>query len=267
MPSINPLGLLLKGRPRRGLADFSTGPKGPNDPRSYRATQQAGAPQTPGKGLGIDTKGALEAKPGPTSLLEAVEAAGEGEKPEAAVGVAEAGKIPHALDRNATSLSITNDATELPFYSFIVPAGTLVNDRMLRLRLLGRMNNNSGAPRTCRIRVKLAGTVVYNDPIDPGGAGILNIGNDRLFTVDMVWQALASSASQQMWGYITLTNGAPPTVGHGTLAGNVELSMPFGSAATAIDMSVPVTLEVTMQMSFASLNFNWTRRSALLEVY
>lgn len=228
---------------------------------------QAGAPQTPGKGLGINTKGALESVPGPTSLLEAVEAAGEGEKPEAAVGVAEAGKIPHALERNATELEIINDNTELPFYSFIVPARTLVDDRLLRLRLMGRMNNNSGAPTTCRIRVKLGGTTVYDDDIDPGGVGILNIGNDRLFVIDMTWQALSSGASQQMWGFITLTNGGARFTGHGTLGGVVELVMPFGSAATALDMTVAQTLAVTMQMSVANANFFWTRRSALLEVY
>ena len=57
------------------LRDFTQGPRGPTDPRSYRALLGAGAPQTAGEGVAIDNKGRYELDPQPSTLEQIVAAA------------------------------------------------------------------------------------------------------------------------------------------------------------------------------------------------
>lgn len=268
MPIQNPLGLLLKSRPRRGLADFTPGAKGPNDPRSYRASQQAGAPQTPGDGLGLDTKGALEFTPGPSSLLEAVQAAGESEGPEAAAEIALKGPLPRAIVRDATALTISNTAAETTYFTSIVPEKLLIDSRCLRLRLLGEMLNNTLMAQTFVFRVKLGGTTLYDDTFDPLGVGLVISATPRLLHIEGEIAALGSASSQMLWGRVWVTNVSATTTGLGDMGPGNFYDVQYGSnGPSSINMDIAQTLEVTIQPSAASASYTFTRRHSLLEVY
>lgn len=264
----NPLHGKLRSRIPRGLADFTTGSKGANDPRSYRAPMRAGAPRMAGRGLAVGAAGGLELSPGQESLLEAAEAAGAEQLQEVGVLAATATPMPRALSRSATALTITTTVAEETFYTTTIPAGTLVDARTLRLRLLGQMLNNSGAARTYIMRVKLGGTTIYDDSVNPAGAGIPVSALVRLLDITLDLSALGSSASQMLWGTTWLTNLGATTVGRGDVGGALFFFMPFGSdGATAINMDVAQDLVVTIQPSFSSASYTFTRRHSLLEVY
>lgn len=263
----NPLAGKLKGKIPRSLADFSTGAKGPNDPRAYRSAMRAGAPTMAGDGLAVDPSGALEFAPNQESLLKAAKAAGPAEKPSAAVELAEAGKIPHALDRNATALTISNNAAEATLYSFILPAGTLVNDRRLRLRLLCQMLNNTGVAHSPILRVKLGGTTLYDDDMNFGIGGIPSIATGRGVSTEFELAALSSANSQMLWGEAWVTNAGGPTTGWGAIDGTLRIAQFTSAGPTTVNMDLPQLLEVTIQLGAASANLTWTRRHALLEVY
>lgn len=59
------------------LRDYTQGPRGPSDPRSYRALMQAGAPQTAGDGLDVSEEGKYVFSPGTDTLAKIVGAASD----------------------------------------------------------------------------------------------------------------------------------------------------------------------------------------------
>lgn len=273
MPNLNnPLAAKLKSRLGRSLVDFRVGPKGENDPRSYRATMQAGSAQIAGDGLAVDGDGKLSLDPGEGTLLDAAEAASEAELKSAGQAIALGTPGPFALEQNTTAFTISNTINETPIYSYVVPGGLLIGSRRLRLSLLGQMLNNSGAARNATVRVKLGGTTVYGDLMRPSGADIPVSANIRLVTLWLEFAALGSSVSQMLWGKITLGNtGATSVAGSGFMGSatpTAALDMLIGSSSpSSIDMAGQQTLEVTIEMSAASASYTWTRRVALLEVY
>ena len=267
----NPLAKKLKSPYPRGLADFTTGPKGPNDPRGYRAPMRAGAPKTAGPGLAVNPAGELQESPGASSLVVAAQNAGEGQLAEAGRLIALETPGPWGLDVNSTERTISNSVNEESFYQRTVDPNLLVGSRRLRLSLLGQMLNN-GAARNVTVRVKLGGTTVYGDVMQPSGADIPSSANIRLVMLVLEFAALGSASSQMLWGKIVLGNSGAPTIAASGFIGSATptsaLDTLIGSnGPSAIDMSVAQSLEVTLQMNLASVNFTWTRRHALLEVY
>jgi len=264
----NPLTSKLKNRIPRGLADFGIGAKGPNDPRSYRASMRAGAPKSAGDGLGVGTAGELEVDPGQASLLDTVMSAGAEQLQEAGRGIGLGTPIAWGLHRQASTNAadaIVNDNTERTLYTYTLPEYTLIDLRTVRLRLLGEYLNDSGLARQMTLRVKLGGTTLYDDAI----TGITNDPAIRPFQIEIVLASLGTSSDQEMWGHLRLGNVAATTTGLGDIDSN-----PFAqnrhfssSGSTTIDMTQARALAVTVQHGAVSGSLSIWLRHALLEVY
>lgn len=74
------------------------------------------------------------------------------------------------LDATTAALQLVNSVTETDMFSFSVPANTLGTGRRLRLTLVGRYRNESGASRTITGRVKFGGTTMVTDAFAPGSS-------------------------------------------------------------------------------------------------
>ena len=243
----------------RGLRGANTPALDPNDPRHYRQTAQFLREEFVGAGLGIGPDGRLRVEPDEDTIQLVGEAAGSAQ---AAVFFEEAvGRTPadsdtgfaRRLDVSTTAVDIT-DGTETSIYSYVIPPGSLVGSRMIRLRAMGYYTNPSGGAKTVGLKIKLGGTDIYADSTLTINAHAAS----RPVEVDIYIAALGSASSQKMWGFFSLgrSGTVAPTAGFGAMdnnpfMGNIICGVNAGSV---IDMTAAQTAGISITLSSGTVN-------------
>ena len=170
--------------------------------------------------------------------------------------------------RKTTAQDVTNTTTETDLLNgeITLAAGALDSNKIMRATLVGDLLFNRNASDLARIRVKLGGSTVY----DSGATGGWQTGlsASRLpWRMDLWVQELGSTSSQMFSGTLAVgTMPATPSTGLGILystAGVYEFS---SNGPTAVNATVTLALQVTVQWSFASTNNSFRLQSGFVEV-
>lgn len=169
-------------------------------------------------------------------------------------------------DRVVADTDVVNTANETTFYSKSVAANDLQTNRTLLLQLEGDYFNNSGAPRTFTIRVKLGATTAIDIQI-PMGGNITVSPTRRPWRWQLTLQNRGATNAQWLYLHgIVSTAGASPTAGVGDATpGSAAPDAIFLDVynTAAVDTTAAQTLVLTVQHSVADANLSFRIRSAL----
>lgn len=173
------------------------------------------------------------------------------------------GSYTPTLYRATTLVDINTTVAESNLVSQAIPAMTDPPSRMMRVTLVGDYLNNSGGASNVTFRVKFGATSLWasNTFSVPTNAA------RRMFRLVFEIGQLNANSSQFLGGFLLLGATQAPATGLGTL-GDVPLSAnPLGSAgATAVDMSVAQTLNVTVQHGTSAATISCRAFYSLIEI-
>lgn len=177
-----------------------------------------------------------------------------------------------AVYRKTTEKDVVNTAAETDLLNgeITIGAGSMSTNRLLRATLLGDYLNNSGASRTLTVKIKLGGTVIYEDTLTATTASATR----RAVRLGFEIANLGAANSQFMAGAIGLSNVVAATTGLGGLdnLGNdaggdsSRANIIATNGAVAIDTSTAKLLEVTVTHSVANASLSARLKYALIEI-
>lgn len=154
------------------------------------------------------------------------------------------------LDRSTSTVTVANTTTETSLYSYVVPAGTMANDSILRLNVKADLTKNV-ANESIIINVKFGGTTLF----DVGAAfGAATDANPFLYLIRVEIANLGAANSQYSSADFMRTRY--------TTTAEYEKAR----ATSSIDTSVEQTLEITAQWSTASASLSLSKRIVTLEL-
>lgn len=154
-----------------------------------------------------------------------------------------------------TSIVVQNTVVETTILSTTIPGGSLGTDRMVRAEIFGRLANDTGSGKTIRLKVKLGGVAGLTTYIDMTSASIATDPTDiRPVLLEIILCGDGALNAQKL-----LLNGS---IGHpGTIGGDMRLGGKAGSPSE--DSTENLTLEVSIALSAADLNFWFIREAAI----
>lgn len=246
--------------------DQTSGPRGPDDPRALRGAQQAMRSLLAGVGLKYDVQGQLGVDYETFNLRSLVDAQEEIEAAAAANALALLGKEGHVVDSQTTLVTISNTVAESTYYTFTVPANTLVQNRKLYLRAFGRVENSTGVNVGFTLKVKLGSTTIWEGA---SGAIIASNAAQRMLDIELWLVAGASSQSQYLVGRVTVETPTPAgtVTGVGGITGTPLVNGTIGRNASAADMTAEQELTVTITPSSASASHFYEMRAGFIVLY
>lgn len=142
--------------------------------------------------------------------------------------------------RNNDDLVISNTTAETTAFSYAVPAGWLIGDHGVRVRVNNSELNNTAATHYRRWRIYLGATMLYDSGGFPAG-GHSNSATPRERVWDFEVMAKNSDSIQEVFGLTTYATAAED--------GNTEL-----------------LLAMTVEMDTADPNFTTTHRRSIVEL-
>ena len=185
------------------------------------------------------------------------------------------------LSPTTSSADITSSTSELSLRTagaagnttgWLIPAGLIGTDRIVKLVAHGDMLYNQAGSPTLRFRVYLrdgsgTNTLLFDDTAT-GSAG--TSASRQPWHMEINVAALGSASSQIMWGQFHWVKDTAPTSGIGGI-NNID-SAPATSApsifaddsASAVDMSAARYLDVTGTWSTSSASLSWRLKYATL---
>ena len=155
-----------------------------------------------------------------------------------------------SIDRDLSTVSVDNTATETSIYSYSVPAGMLGVDRLIHVQIAGTYRNGGSGTRTLTINLKYGTTTVAtfgrsNVAIDPVSG----------FMLDVYLCGDESSTAQKGWFVYQMVDESGDVEPHNVAYG------------TATETSTgALTLDVTVQHSAAAADLNLTKEAAFAKL-
>lgn len=168
-------------------------------------------------------------------------------------------KTSGVVEKDISDLSLTGTG-ENDLMNYIVPAGTLGTDGIIRISINGSIANASGANRTYTIRVRYGATVLYADTTATQGTGT-TVG----LTVNLFFSANGSATAQSVNGFVMVGGTGAVTTGvTGDLSSDEITSTAIINATSAVNSNADQALRVTIQAS--GTGTTTTRRFYLAEL-
>jgi len=164
--------------------------------------------------------------------------------------------------RVAAQLMIANDSTEKDVFSYAVPAGLLGTTGALRLMIVGRYHNGTGANRDLTLRIKFGATTLFDDAIPAIPSNVAW----RPFFLSVLLVNQNSASAQVLGGKISLGDYDGATAGIGDLADSIIMSHSPIHGTAAENSAAARDLKVTIQHSLASASLEFVREYAVLEL-
>lgn len=161
----------------------------------------------------------------------------------------------------STTPQIDNSAAETVIFTGTVPGGTLGTDGAIQVRLGCLVKNNVGTGQGYTIAIKYGGTTIYSDSTNATVIGTSS--TPRPLSIEFVLFADAATSAQRLVGTIgPLAAAQAATTGYGDLAATpAHFTYTYGGTAT-VDSTVNQTLEVTITLTAANADFEWTTYKA-----
>lgn len=129
-----------------------------------------------------------------------------------------------------------------------IPANTALLGHALRVSLTGHMQNNTGANRTVRFKVKYGGVTLFDDTT----ANIATSANIRPMRLHFTLSTRTNDSIVCLFGRVEIGSATAPTAGIGSLSTASVIGSEFGiHGATGISASAANVLDVTATMSNA----------------
>lgn len=168
--------------------------------------------------------------------------------------------VPLILSRTTGLVNVVDTTVDTNIVSFTVPGGTLHSDRMLRVTIVGRYLNNSGAGDTFAISTEYDGTG-WTDTTPSIAA------NANRYHVKMVVYLTAGNATgtQRMFTDVTVGNVAAATAGFGDI-GTALVVNAFGHRNMTKDSTGDLTFSVSIQHTTANANISFIRDMYIAEI-
>ena len=177
-----------------------------------------------------------------------------------------AGGGSHAvLDKNTTTVTVTNSFTETTLYTVSVPANTLGTNKMLRVTMGGTYLNNSGATKSMVVSIKYGATTLYSDT----SAALFSGTALRGWRLEFILAANAATNAQKLIGSFGMSHGGATTTGTGdsnVMIGDNDGSYGLLYGTSAIDSTVAQTLLVTVTHNASDVNTTITRYTVITEL-
>lgn len=167
--------------------------------------------------------------------------------------------ISYVIDRDVTSVTVSNSTTETSVYSFTVAGGTLSTNRMIRVTLLAvSLNNTGSAAHNMYIKFKYGG-VTFAD---------LNLSHSTAAATEKAVIAVSELSGK---------NATNAQIGHTDARMSATLPVAAANAAIetqritshpymTVDSTVNQTLEITAQFTAADPNLYITVHSVQVEL-
>lgn len=171
------------------------------------------------------------------------------------------GPSPANYDRQAGDVTVANTTAETALGSYTIGAFTLDGDHAYEMRGHGYYKNNKGSSLTAIFRVKLNGTILWEDDIV-----VSNLAAEAPFEYNLTIQAAESDAIQVLHGTIILANAlSTPTTGRGSLAA-VPFSGILNGDATE-DATTDLLFEFTVEMNAAHADAYFVNEFTTVDYY
>ena len=172
------------------------------------------------------------------------------------------------LNRVLAALNVASSTAETQVYGFTIDANKLGTDKGVRVRFFGTYLNNSGSVRTLRIRVKLGGTILYDETV--GTTILIPISvNRRGVVFDLQLFNAGAANSQKMGGRISISDSTGATAGVGSLDRDTKNAEGLYEAAifgtSAVDTTSNRLFEITVQHSASNASLIFTREMVMTE--
>jgi hypothetical protein len=172
--------------------------------------------------------------------------------------------LPYVLVRPAAQSYNTSSAETdiLSTSGYSVPAGTLGTDgQFLDIDLPALVKNNSGGTSTWRLRIYLAGTLIYDDT----SGTLADNANTRPFPLRLrIYRVTSTTAS--ILGSVLLSPSGAATVGFGDIS-TTGSSYPFAATGAACTWSSANTVRVTLTFSVSNALTIYTGLPPSIEVH
>lgn len=165
------------------------------------------------------------------------------------------------ITRTATAVTISNSTTETSIFgSYSVAGATMGTDGdVMRLYVPFTYLNNSGASQSWVLKVKVGGTVIYND----SGQLATTSANTRVGYIECIFtRASSTTVNLDIRQYLSNANVA--TTGIGDLANAFTWGNIVGATAGAWTWANNTTLDVTITASSATATQTYTFLSSHL---
>lgn len=151
-----------------------------------------------------------------------------------------------------TSIAVTNDATlTTVFTTTINGAIYLWNNDGVRFLIPGRYLNNTGVNQNLLIRISFGATVLWQDTITIGAAGVW-----RPFWLDMHLCSVNASNNEVLTGLLGIGSTSAPTTGEGGFRSTGAVVTPIRGVA-ALNRALSTALKVEIQHGAASANLSF----------
>lgn len=158
----------------------------------------------------------------------------------------------------ASTKNIDNSTAETSIFSGTVPGGTLGTQGCVHVVASGIWLNNSGSNATFTLKIKYGATTLFEDV----SATLTSTGFTRTWQLEFRLFADNSTSAQRLAGTIAMGTAAGVTTGYGDIAGTVSMGNPPFGGTSAEDSTANKTLDVTITLSLANDNTEWTTHKA-----
>ena len=166
------------------------------------------------------------------------------------------------LDRDVSTITLTNSSTQTTIYAPSIPADTLGTDRSVIAHIWGTYNNDTGGNRQLDWRVELGGTGII---ATASGPNLATSSNDRVWHLCCEVNADGATNDQNVWLQMTVAQAQNQTTGVGGSSNRYWLGgMWQGDAAE--DSTAALTLDIQMRHTTAHASLTYSKLFAYLEV-
>lgn len=186
-------------------------------------------------------------------------------------GIATAAASVLALKADASQVTIANTVAEGTLIDFLIAAGTLKSNGLLRMTCMGTMFNTSGANQGINLRTRFGSGSPVPLVTDTGGLNWISAGVTVPFEVDVLIAAKGATNSQLLTSRYRIGAGSSAGVtglgafNTGTANVNSESVNSFMAANTALDMTIDQHVSLSFQFNAALATLSITKMYALLE--
>ncbi len=162
--------------------------------------------------------------------------------------------IEEQLDVNPSEVEVINTAALTTVYNFVVPAGSLGTNRLLRVGMIADyLNNDLFSARGIRMRIRFGGAILYDSA--SAATAIGNSPRRRAVLMEVDISNRDDVDRQIGGGFFVVGLDAIPTAGVGAIADLATADRTggeFATEATGLDTSVAQTMEISIAHSGAS---------------
>ena len=159
------------------------------------------------------------------------------------------------LDETSACTGITNSSAETELYGFDIPGGTISGTYkgVIHQQIIGAWRNFSGAGHNGIVKIKVGGTIVYQQTLSFSSTSVA-----RPWMLDLYLSKQGSGSSNALL-HATLNQATitfAPTVGIGQLNGATLVPTVVEGAESFADFSSTQRLAVTFQWDAANSNLS-----------